>query len=88
MALTTDVDIRTVIGDMEVRGGTYLFSGGDTTDAINTELNIVMHMTLTAYGAAIVADAPTVNETLPYDGHAITIISTANKGGRWLAYGY
>jgi hypothetical protein len=88
MAWSHDVDIDSVAGNMAIRGGTYTTSGATTGGNINTGLHQCVHMELVATGTPVVADAPTVDETLPCDGTAITIICTAATTGRWLAYGY
>jgi hypothetical protein len=38
--------------------------------------------------AEVVADAPTVDETLPIAGDAVTIIVTSGADGTWMAIGY
>jgi hypothetical protein len=91
MAITQTTKIDTVWGNYAVRGGTYVISGGATGGDIDTGLDKVVLMFLTAMGGAIVADAPTVNETFQTstkDGSAITIITTADTSGEWLAIGY
>lgn len=78
---------ETVFGNLRVTYGTY--TGGSSTGGdINTGLHQCVHMQLTAGGSSIVADAPTVNETFPVAGSAVTIIVTNNTDGFWMAFGY
>lgn len=86
MAMTSAKVGETVIGNFRVTYGTWT-AGGDTGGNINTGLRLCNIMLLTASGGSIVADAPTVNETLPYNGAAITIITTSNTSGYWMAFG-
>lgn len=83
---------ETVFGNLRVTYG-YWTAGGDTGGDINTGLHRCVHMQLTAGGSSIVADAPTINETnlaagKAVDGSAVTIITTSNTSGFWMAYGY
>lgn len=59
-------------------------TGGD----INTGLLKCEFITLQATGSAVHADAPTVNETLPAAGNAITIVCTNGDDGDFMAIGY
>ena len=76
-----------VTGDLRMTFGTY-DGNSATTGTINTGLHQVVMMTLTAKGAAIVADAPTINATFPCDGSAVPVITTSDKDFYWVAYGY
>lgn len=78
---------ETVFGNLRVTYGTW-DGGSETGGNINTGLHQVVHMQLTAGGSSIVADAPTINETLPHDGSAITIIVTSDTNGFWMAFGF
>jgi len=86
MAFSAAKTGETVFGDKRVTFGTW-DGGGETGGNINTGLHHVEMMMLTAAGSAIVADAPTINETFPCDGSAITIICTSDKDGYWMAFG-
>lgn len=77
---------ETVIGNFRVTYGTW-DGGGETGGNINTGLRLCNIMLLTAKGSSIVADAPTVNETLPIAGNAVTIIVTSDTDGYWMAFG-
>lgn len=87
MAITVTKLNETIVGNQRKVSGTYALSGGDTGGDINTGLHSVHDMHLTAMGAAVVADAPTINKTFPCAGSAVTIIATANTSGIWTAYG-
>ena len=86
MAFSATKTGESVFGNKRVTYGTW-DGGGDTGGNINTGLRIVDFMTLTAAGALIVADAPTINETFPVAGTAVTIIVTSDTDGYWIAYG-
>lgn len=87
MALLSSKTGETVVGNMRCTYGT--FTGNSTTGGnINTGLHQCISMMLTARGSSIVADAPTINETFPVDGSAVTIVCTNNTDGYWIAFGY
>ena len=58
-------------------------TGGD----INTGLRQVDFMFLTPTGSSVSADAPTVDESLPVAGSAVTIVVTSTIPGYWMAIG-
>lgn len=87
MAFSASKTGEHVVGDLRMTRGTYT-GGGTTGGKINTELHQVVDMHLTPKGASIVADAPTINETFPCDGSAVTVIITNNTDGYWTAFGY
>ena len=75
------------VGDKKDTSGTYLSSGGSTGGDIDTGLKVCEELTMTKNGAAV-GNAQAVNETLPADGSAITVVTDANEGGYWRARGY
>jgi hypothetical protein len=75
-------------GIMRISRGTYASSGGSTGGDIDTGLNKCHFIVLQGAAAAVTADAPVVNETLPCDGTAVTIVTTANSTGVWEAKGF
>ena len=87
MAFTSTVSGSTVFGDKRVTFGTYAASGGATGGDINAGMTTVLSMDVTASGSAVVADAPTINETFPVAGSAVTVIVTADTTGYWFAFG-
>jgi len=85
MAFASTVSGSTVFGDLRVTYGTW--TTDTTTGDIDTGLTKVLAMSITAAGSSVVADAPTINETLPVAGSAVTIICTSATVGYWVAYG-
>ena len=85
MAFASTVSGQTVFGDLRVTYGTW--TTDTTTGDINTGLGTVLSMQITGAGSSVVADAPTINETLPVAGSAVTIICTSGTVGYWTAYG-
>lgn len=78
----------TYFGNKRVVYGTYdstAVTGGD----VETDLNRVDGFVPIASGAAVVADAPTVNETFPLvnAGGKVTLICTSGSAGQWIAWG-
>lgn len=86
MAFSASKTGDSVWGNKRITYGTYT-GGGTTGGDINTGLHICEGIFLTPKGSSIVADAPTVNETLPVAGSAVTIIVTNNTDGYWWAIG-
>lgn len=86
MTVTTTITNRGVIGSRKFITGTY--SADDTGGDIETGLNVVEFISVQAGGSSVVADAPTVNETLPLaNGGDVTIIVTNATAGFWYAIG-
>lgn len=88
MTVTTTVTGKGVFGSKKWRCGTY--SASDTGGTIATSLKIVEFIDVQAGGSSIVADAPTVNATLPLKSSStglVTIIVTTGTTGFWLAIG-
>lgn len=89
MAFTTAITQRpTAIGNKRMSAGTFANGGGSTGGDIDTGLNRCEAIWLQHTGAAVSADAPVVNETLPVAGSAVTIVTTADTSGNWIAMGY
>jgi hypothetical protein len=75
------------IGTMRMSFGRYdddATGGGD----IDTGLNMCHSIMLSHEGSAIEAKVAVVNETLPVDGSAVTIVCENSDTGYWLAFGY
>ena len=87
MAFASTITGTTVFGNKVVKFGTFTNGGSDTGGDIDTGLEVCEQLFLQQTGAAVVADAPVVNETLPADGSAITIVTTADADGIWMAIG-
>jgi hypothetical protein len=75
-------------GSKKVTRGTFTNGAGDSGGDIDTGLEMCQFIELQQTGAAAVATAPAVNETLPAAGSAITIVTTAGADGNWRAEGY
>jgi hypothetical protein len=86
MAITIVKLGENVFGNQRHVWGTATISGGATGGDITTGLHSVHSIQLTAMGSSIVADAPTVNETLPCTGD-VTIIATKDTAMIWDAFG-
>ena len=85
--LTIDKMIRTVMGNKRVHFGRATGSG--TGGEIDTGLRLCEWIGLTAANSAVVADAVTLNETLPKAGSALTIIHTSGASYVYfMAVGY
>jgi len=87
MAFASTITKQVVMGSYKVAWGTFTNGVGDTGGDIDTGLTTVDSIMLTTQGAAVSADAHAVNETLPVDGSAITVVSTAGADGYWYAVG-
>jgi hypothetical protein len=72
-------------------GSRHIVMGNWSTDTtggtIVTGLRKVEFIACKALGSLIVADAPTVNATLPQSGGDVTVICTSGKSGVWYAVG-
>ena len=79
--------VQNVIGDRRVTHGTYTNGSGDTGGDIDTGLASCEFIVLQPGGAAVIASAPVVNETLPVAGSAVTVVTADNEDGTWFAYG-
>ncbi len=88
MAFTYTVTEKGVDGNKRRHWGTYTSAGGSTGGDINTALLKCEMIALTPNSNAVGANQAVVNETLPYDGSAVTIVTDANQVGYWIAWGY
>ena len=87
MAFTASRTGYTVAGNKIMAWGTFTNDGGSTGGDINTGLHRCESMFFAGSGAAAIADMPSINETLPCAGSAVTIVTTANATGFWFAFG-
>lgn len=77
-----------VVGRKKIVYGTFTNTLGSTGGNIDTGLDRVDKMFLQHIGAAVVAAKPAVNESFPYHtGNAVTIVTTADADGIWMAIG-
>jgi hypothetical protein len=86
MAFSSTLSGKTVFGNKRVTWGSYN-GAGVTTGDLDTGLSVCENLQLTGAGSSVVADAPTVNETLPVAGSAVTLIFTSGTTGYWYAIG-
>lgn len=87
MAFSSTIEGSTVFGNKRVAFGTFdctAVTGGDIDTGLNICESIMLQLKDTAVGTAPVV----VNETLPIDGSAITIVTTSGDAGYWFAIGY
>ncbi len=87
MAFTYTVDGQTVFGDKRIHYGSATSTLGDVGGDIVTGLLQIHNMWITAWGAAIVAGAPTINATFPLASGTVSIIQTATTKAYWVAIG-
>lgn len=91
MAFTSAVikKYRGVLGKYHVTIGTFTNTLGSVGGNINTGLSKAHFVKLFQGGAAVVLDEPVVNESFatPADGSAITIVTTADADGYFIAFG-
>jgi len=88
MAFSSTIIQRPVsMGNMRISFGSFnsaSVTGGD----INTGLRKCHMIMLTHGGSAVESNVGVVNETLPCDGSAVTIVVNSSDTGYWLAFGY
>lgn len=87
MAFTSVITRRTVIGNLRMVDGTYTNTSSSTGGDIATGLDLVEHIQLQPKGSAILANQPVVNETLPLSSGDVTIVTTADEVGTFVAFG-
>lgn len=87
MAFTSSILRSSVFGNLRVAMGTYTSNAGTTGGDINAGLTSCLFISLQPNGSSDDATQSVVNETLPADGTAITIVSQANEVGYWFAIG-
>ena len=78
---------RAVWGNECVTWGTYTDAGAGAGGDLNTKLHRCNKIFLQPYGSSVATNASVVNETLPVDGSAVTIVCDASQTGLWLAVG-
>lgn len=92
MAFTSTISFsmgaNMTVGAKKMAWGTYANASGSTGGNIDTGLKVVESMSLQPKGTAVIATAAVINETLPCDGSAVTIVTAADENGTWQAIGY
>jgi len=66
--------------------GTYLSDSGDSGGDIAIAINHCTAFDLYPQGSAV-ASQGAVNETYPITGKSVSVVTAANVGGIWIAYG-
>jgi hypothetical protein len=89
---TVAITKQTVMGDVRVVFGTFVGAGGSTGGDIATGLNYLYHIDITPFASAVVVGgAGSINETKPTASigmtGTVTIVTTADTTGTWVAYG-
>ena len=84
-AITFEMNLE---GNRKIVFGTFTNGSSDTGGDIATGLSQVEVVQLSHSGSGAVASAPSVNETLPLSSGDVTIVTTANADGFWLAIGF
>jgi hypothetical protein len=90
MAFSFTKDTEFVAGDKRVTAGTFTNTGVTTGGNIYTGLQRIEGVFLQQQAAAVVADQPSVNETITAAGlisEPVTIVTTAGADGWWFAFG-
>jgi len=84
MAFSYDVRRQTVFGNVRVVGGGYISDSGSTGGDIETGLDRVELMFFMPNGVATTT-YPVVNGDP--SGGVVTVVTEANQGGGWIAFG-
>ena len=87
MAFAYTILKRLLVGDMVRSYGTFTNGASDSGGNIDTMIDRVLWMKLQHSGAVVVGSEPAINETIPCDGHAVTIVTVAGADGYWEAEG-
>lgn len=88
MAFASTITSYGVRGNKKFRTGTYTNGAEDSGGNIDTGLTVCTDIVLIPTGATVNTNAPVVNETFPFAGNAITIVTDAGADGNWEAEGY
>lgn len=89
MAFASTVTQRAIaVGNRRWAWGTYTNTSSSTGGDIATGMSRVDQMFLQTSGSAVSADHPAVNETFPLASGDVTIVTTANADGYWMAIGF
>jgi len=87
MAFTSTIERKGRMGIHKFRIGTYTSTDSDEGGNIDTGMPVVYSMKLMPKTTAVLDDESTVYETMPCDGTAVTIVTTADETGYWFAIG-
>jgi hypothetical protein len=87
MSITVTRDYHLSLGNMRGVIGTYTDSSAGTADDVNTGLHKVYFMSFVEKASGVSDNVPSINETFPCDGSAVTMICDASQTGYWFAIG-
>ena len=87
MAFASAISGRGNMGNRAFTFGTFTNGVADKGGNINTGLHRCEFISLQHNKSAAIANQPVVNETLPVDGSAVTIVTDADEDGYWWAIG-
>lgn len=88
MAFASTLLNKTSIGNRFLVTGTFANTGGSTGGEVPTGLRSVEYFALGKAGAAVDASQYAANETFPTAVGSITVVTTADQSGTWMAIGY
>ena len=89
MAFTATIQREIHVGGSRIVNGYYTNTSASTGGAILTGLGTVYSLLLQPKGSAVASSFPVVNGTMPItatDG-SVTIVTTSNEVGSWIAIG-
>jgi len=87
MGFSYSANTESTFGGLKIVCGNYANDGGYTGGYVFTGLTNILHFSMQPGGSAILANQPVVNETLPLAKDGVTIVTTANETGTWIAAG-
>jgi len=89
MAFTAPLTSQSVFGNKRILYGSYTNTGGSTGGDVATGLEVVELFTIQPRGTMALATQSVVNETLPLSNStgSVTIVTSADELGTWIAYG-
>ena len=87
MAITTVISEKWFAGSKAYTRGTFTTAGGNTGGNMNVGLHKVDFISFTPDASTSPTEQCQVDETLPYDGSAITVVVTDGVDGYWMAFG-
>jgi hypothetical protein len=84
---TSTITHISIADDLIVTYGTYVSSGDAEGGDINTGTDRCLFIKLAKLGDAVSTGVPSVDETMPCPGKAVTVVTDANESGIWMAIG-
>jgi len=83
----SNTKIQNVFGNKKVVTGVYTNTASSTGGEVDTGLSVVEAFFLTPKGSAVSSDQSVFNETLPLNSGDVTIVTTADEVGSFVAIG-